>query len=632
MASLFESYNARFVDLRTVANTFVSRQNEFAKLREHNHSILIGPRGSGKTTLLKMLKIGAQLAWPGLDETGKSAPLSFAAIYVGADRQLDLLIDDGNGDPSQLKSLLSRSLLSIRVKFACLDTLSELTNDNLSESPLQHLFRRKSKDEISEISQLLARAWRAEASASPLELRLALRRQISDLNLVVETYASALNQTREDLLGRHPLLADDPIEVCSAFIDVVNTYFEDPDMKWALCIDELEILPAHLQQHLFNALRSKDQRLLLKYATSPFSGLSWDRTISNRPMEGHDFTPVNLTYGSKREARRFSAKILDSMVQSEMRLSGRTTGPKQPRAIDILGRSPIAEANTDAAQRNSYASGGVHYKRFARLLEVDVAFRQFAEDRGIDLNADSRGSESRRASMLRKYIWPVAIRLEYGPLNEFRQKDLSTGMRPPSRKAMPKVYLGYDSLMTMCEGNPRTTIGLFRPMLRRSGANGRVEDSIQSEMLQDTIAKYVSLLSAIRLDRPGTTDGAASVVALLDDIGRMFSAEVNGPTFKSEPTLSMKVDKPALQKYENALGLALNQGALVMISDGSDSMGFGGLLGARLRLSYLLCPRYHLPLITGQDANLSNILTISSRSKQRSLSFGDLFELGDEDA
>jgi hypothetical protein len=139
MASLFESYNARFTDLKTVAKTFVLRQEEFAKLSEHNHSLLIGPRGSGKTTLLKMLKIGAQLARTQANADISSSYMSFSAIYVGADRQLDLLLDEPAAAPSpesRIKTLPSKSLLSIRVKFSCLDTLAEVTDDILTGTPL----------------------------------------------------------------------------------------------------------------------------------------------------------------------------------------------------------------------------------------------------------------------------------------------------------------------------------------------------------------------------------------------------------------------------------------------------------------------------------------------------------------
>jgi len=86
----FESYNARFVDPQTVAETFILREKEFHQLCEQNNSLLVGPRGSGKTTLLKMLKVGAQISWKTRRQANTLRRFHFAPIYVGADRQLDL--------------------------------------------------------------------------------------------------------------------------------------------------------------------------------------------------------------------------------------------------------------------------------------------------------------------------------------------------------------------------------------------------------------------------------------------------------------------------------------------------------------------------------------------------------------
>lgn len=638
MSSLFDSYNARFIDLRTVAQTFVLRNSEFAKLREHNHSLLIGPRGSGKTTLLKMLKIGAQVAWNDISGDGDSSSISFAAIYVGADRQLDFLISDDievNPEISYIKSLISKSLLSVRVKFSCLDTLAEIADDVLLGSRLEALYCKLTREQLSEICRLLSVAWNSECSLTPLELRLSLRRQIASLNAILDQLQlpDAGGLSAKELIQQNLFLSDDPIQTCSAFIDVINGSLNEHDRRWALCIDELEILPNTLQQSLFNSYRSQDQRMLLKLATSPFSGLNWDRSLSNRPMEGHDFTPVNLAYANKQEARRFSVKILDGMIDADVNLNTKASATRKAvRAVDVLGRSPITEANTDAGQKTAYRPGGDHHGRFTNLAERDIAFRQYLSDRGIDLDSAFRQGETARASLLRKHIWQVAVRLEYGPLNQFRRRDSTTSRRAPSRKSLPSIYLGYDSLMTICEGNPRTTIGLFRPMLRRAGAMGRVESSVQSELLREAIAKYVSLLSAIRLDALDRTKNNLSIVDLLDSIGQFFSQEVNGETFHPEPSLTIKIDSNVPPEYHNAIGVALNQGALVMLNDESGSWGFGGLVGSRLRLSYLLCPRYHLPLVSGQQVNLSRALDSSKVQERRTLSFGDLFDGGWEDA
>jgi len=168
-------------------------------------------------------------------------------------------------------------------------------------------------------------------------------------------------------------------------------------------------------------------------------------------------------------------------------------------------------------------------------------------------------------------------------------------------------------------------------MLRRTGSNGRIDQSVQADALGEAIAKYVALLSAIPLDDDSGRN-TSSIVDLLDSVGEFFYQEVNGPIFKAEPALSIRVDKKTPKKYLDAIGRAVNQGALIMISDHTGAWEFGSLIGARLRLSYLLCPRYHLPLVLGQQTNLSRVLDEHAKGKRKALFLGDLFDERDRDA
>ena len=63
-----------------------------------------------------------------------------------------------------------------------------------------------------------------------------------------------------------------------------------------------------------------------------------------------------------------------------------------------------------------------------------------------------------------------------------------------------------------------------------------------------------------------------------------------------------------------------------MISDESGLFDFGSIQRARLRLSYLLCPLYHLPLILGGVVNLSRVLSRRPRrDAERVINQDDLF-------
>jgi hypothetical protein len=148
----------------------------------------------------------------------------------------------------------------------------------------------------------------------------------------------------------------------------------------------------------------------------------------------------------------------------------------------------------------------------------------------------------------------------------------------------------------------------------------------QSILVEEAIAKYVSLLSTIRWNEHNGRSRNLSVVNLIDIIGDYFSEEINGLVFKSEPSLTFRVDQSIPKELVEAIGSAMNQGAFIMISDESGLFDFGSIQQARLRLSYLLCPLYHLPLILGAAVNLSRILAKRPRRDvERVLKQEDLF-------
>jgi energy-coupling factor transporter ATP-binding protein EcfA2 len=626
MLSPFESYNARFVDPQTIAETFVLREAEFRVLCEQNNTLLVGPRGSGKTTLLKMLKVGAQRKWKSRREAMTLRRFAFAPIYVGADRQFDLIAGGVKsvGADDDILELLSKCLLSARVKFSCLEAAREITDPQLENiEGLSHQRVIFSRDQEREVAQSISRTWDfAEPVQSFLEARAALQLQISEVNRIVELMKYGKKLSLSSLIEEKGFLSHDPIHSCLVFIDAFNATINQYDKVWALCIDELEIMPAHLQDYLFSCFRSIDQRIVLKLATSPFSKLTWERTVVDRPMEGHDFTPINLSFARKQDARRFTARLFDALIRSEGHQKSTKRGP------DVLGRSPIGDASSQSANMNLYKPpNGEHYKRFAELRAIDSGFRDFLAERNIDLERISEASESQRAGQVRKYIWQVAIRLEFGPNAIFRRKDQTLSTRAPSRKKIPEVYLGYDSLLTICEGNPRTTIGLLRPMARKfSGENHKVDFDFQGAQLQSAIAKYMSLLSTIPVEYQDGSRKNYSLIDVLDGIGEYLSDQVNSNEFKSEPSLSIRMDSKASPRILEAIGNAMNQGAFVMVSDDKELFDFGSLPGSRLRLSYMLCPRYRLPLIFGQPVNLSTVLKIEGVSRGRPLSIRDLFE------
>src|SRR5205085_8870489 len=87
------------------------------------------------------------------------------------------------------------------------------------------------------------------------------------------------------------------------------------------------------------------------------------------------------------------------------------------------------------------------------------------------------------------------------------------------------------------------------------------------------------------------------------------------------PPLSFIVDTDTNDDLVDALGRALNAGAIVFVNEKGEDLLLSSLKGKRFRLSYILAPHYTLPLMLGKARSLDSILkgrVIRSDNKNRS--------------
>ncbi|MER9484096.1 hypothetical protein NKI74_33140 [Mesorhizobium sp. M0494] len=601
--ALFGSYNARFIDFQTVGERFVMRESAFKLLSEHNNALLLGPRGSGKTTLLKMLKIGAQIrASQKFHKIFKE--IKYTPVYVGADRQFELLVrgitDGGESLPKLLEGLL-HSLMAIRAQFALLDTLKEITDPATENvAAVSHQYVPMSRHQEQQFCILLNRSWRLDSDAqNVMELRAELWSRIQRINAAItdiRVNGSAAGQLDDSLNF-------DTLTSVGSFVDAFESSVERRTRMWCLCVDELEIMPENIQDYFYLSLRSTDQRLLLKLATSPYTPSFDIAEPGAAPMHGHDYTVINLTDRSRSESNRFVRQLVGKLLSAEELPTGAT-----PELL--LGRSPITDEGNAGEVNSAYKSpSGAHYKRFRELYNVDPAFRRYLDARDIDIERLNDMDERSRAASARKIIWPVALRLVYGSHQAFKFGG-NVGFRSSSNKRTPPMYTGSDAVISMCEGNPRVTIGLFRDLIAafRRNQNKRVPTHVQSQIVESAIDKFLSLLSAIPapLNQPR---GNTSVLELLQKIGDYIQARNFGTEFSPELIGTFVVDGNINGRLRRAIGQAVNQGAFVMVENAMGDASFGGLSGARLRLSYLLCPYFRLPLTVSGRVNLSTALS-----------------------
>jgi hypothetical protein len=618
-SALFDTYNARFLEPRAIARSFIMPRQIFGLLCKNENSLLIGPRGSGKTTLMKMLRPSALRAWTHTDKSRILDELAFTAVYIAADSAWNARMAVFPADSTEYKvfDILQNATFVTYAMMSMLDAVSECASIDEHDDERFQKFRIKLNSNLEgELSAQLAKRWLLDLEFSSLRAaRLALHDRIQSIDQIYFRAAGLGTKIQLSDLANYEFLSLNALHTMQAFVTTVNELLEEPNRTWSFCIDEIEILYPSYQSSLMRSLRSTaDQRLRFKISASPFSRTPFHRTDPTVPMGGHDFTPITLTYARKHEGVRFGRQMLEALILD----AGLHDGP-----TELFGKSQFEPElpHEERRPQSRYEPGGVRYKALKNLERNDPAFARYLRRRNIDLASVAGRSEEERAEV-RKLIQIAEIRREFGLSNVLKTggRDI---LRHRSRKRVSDLYTGAESLLTLCEGNPRWLIGVFRPLLEASNAGRPVQRSKQARSVSTAIARFLSLLSTIAF--PQDQRRVLPITKMIDKIGEHFFQDITAHEFKTEPDLSFVIDKGVKEDELDAIGAALNQGAFVFIPSQESEHCAGDIRNRRFRLSYMLCPRYKLPLMYGQPVVLSSILHSRSAADDTQFTLADFY-------
>ncbi|HEY2446656.1 MAG TPA: hypothetical protein VGI20_13055 [Rhizomicrobium sp.] len=587
-------FNARALKPADVAKTFVPPASQFERLVSLDHHILLGPRGSGKTTLLKMLTLPALANWTHPKAEHYRSSIHFNSAFIPTDRAWS-----AQSESRPTISHLGEMAFSIHTVVSLLVAMQQAVD--LGRRSPSGALSRLAVSVCSELEVEIARTIAATLGIEPvvpslLGVELALRNRLLELRSTLSTDTPTNKFFAKSL-------PDLIVPIISAF----NSLTGDPERRWAFLFDELEIAPTEILNVLINSLRGRDNRIVLKLAMSPFhKDLSYIRNLQN-PQLGHDFHVVNLTYARKNDAMTFSADFT-RQIFTKFKIGSDTLD-------SLFERSKLQMARI--REKDSYVPDV-----FFALAEKDPSFRQYAEDKKLFEKSYS-GIEDERAADIRK-ILPIVLMREYSNRDADESLTTARGLRSKrrSRKAPFELYAGMPSMIEITEGNPRTILTLMVPLaqelavLREQDAEAMIPVPVQSDHLEHVTYILESLVRAI----PTPLDGMYArrgLLGFLNMIGEHFESRLLDSEFEPDYQGSFTVDSDASENIVNAVGNALNAGALIFLPDheiDTDSLLFG-LRGKRFRLSYQLNPRFRLPLILGFSISLGSILKRSDREK-----------------
>jgi len=430
--SLFDSFNARFLQPAQIARRFVV-PSHFALICERNHTVIVGPRGSGKTTLLKMLLMDALKKWSPESRSAAIDQIDFTAIYVAADSSWSSLFSDTDDFtiPENFKTMIAWSVFNVYLQFSIPDTLEELADTALLQDTSLRRFYISREGVEEKLSPALAAAWMIEGNApNYFILRAKLSQRLNDISNISDHVKFRTYTSERECISKYPFLSLRYEFAIKNSVDAINKSINDLQRRWCICFDELEIVPEKLREVLYRNLRSSDQRILFKISLSPFSIDPFVSGDPNSPMPGQDYTEVYLSYPRSSDAMRFGRELVGSLLQ-EAKLN-------QVDALSIFGSSSVAAAEpNEKVPISAYqAPNGERYKLLSELRESDPSFSKYLTDRRYDIEKMPAMAESKRAE-LRKLLQICRARIEF---RYFDEKEISGG-RIGFRRSRKRIHL-----------------------------------------------------------------------------------------------------------------------------------------------------------------------------------------------
>lgn len=580
------SFNARNIEPIEVAEKFIFSPS-FDRLKNLNHSIILGARGCGKTTLMKMLTLPALHNWKDEKAEEFRNKIPFFAVYIPTDISWILKEESikYNNISDAFKENISKFAVNTNVYESVCDTFSNILKYEIKDA--------NENKEIELCINLIDR-WELKKNTVPklAYIKEALIKRRDDVTKLIPKYL--LNKS-EDILDEDFFNLDYLTSVPTVISIFKRIYELGNSKKFALCFDELEFAPTWLKRDLYRCLRSTDQNLIYKLSSSPTLPKEVEDILKSEhgASVGNDFDPIKMW--ELQSNNEFPIKIIQSLLSAN-------------------GKSHDLESYFGSNFRfikgtETYDLGSHYINEIKELIEKDYTFRDFLTNYGIDLKNPIPKSEEQKVSVYRK-MKPVVYFRNYF-VKEYNYENERPILKP-TRKYVD-LYSGLEVLLNITDGNPRWLIGLINSILSRSKSN-KVEASIQYDEIIKVSDRFINFIKNTPMNFSSSTD--LTMDGFFDLIGKYFQNELLGKKFQSEPISTFVFDLKNSHDIELIIEKALLQGALILVGNEKEIYDFE-INNKRFKLSYLYYPTYRLPLRMNKNIKLSSIIKDSISNEKK---------------
>jgi hypothetical protein len=131
---------------------------------------------------------------------------------------------------------------------------------------------------------------------------------------------------------------------------------------------------------------------------------------------------------------------------------------------------------------------------------------------------------------------------------------------------------------------------------------------MQASKIEDASQRFSALLRTIPVRNAVLGMKRRGLLSLVDSVGEWVHRQVVRSDFQLDPAATFIVDSGVTDELYQLVGIGVNIGAFILIPDSDAQPIVRSLRGKRFRVSYLLAPKYGLPLRLGRGVALSTIL------------------------
>lgn len=610
--NLFGVYNARHLDPREVASTFVP-QKKFWDLLGTSNNLLIGPRGSGKTTLLKMLQPAAISAWKHERAPEAHSRLGFVGVFVPTDlnwsEEINVAVECL---PTEERDTLTEALFVANVQLALISSLSQLAVDEVTAS-LAECYRPISRDQESEIVSCFEKIWKFREDNLFVPSFRSFRRTLRSRITVLSSFRPNLPDKEQHIENIRQTLLASQFNFEATFLEAIEVIRDVTGVRrrWGLLFDEVELANSFLQRAVFSRLRSANSEdVVYKLAVVPYVPAANILNKVNKPGVSNDWTPITLWYTDQAEATRFCRDLWDQ-VSIPYKL-----GSLDPQSIfGSNNDDDRSQRSMPGGRRLRYGSQSDRQREFLSLYSKDQYFRLYMKDHGIVPERLDQLPARAMDSVIRKIAPLVAYR------DQFIKVSANDKVKLRSVKSNARLYSGWEAICWVSEGNPRWFKSIIDVLLREWQSNkktlSRSTQSIELERASRRFKALVAVCPVGEMDPAETEHDVVGPLQFVEAIAKFQRDYLLDKNFRADMPLSIECDAesdPALLVF---LSACLNIGAIISADEEDAALSLAALRGRKFRLSFLLAPSMLLPLRTGTPRALSTIFSRAATNRLR---------------